>query len=143
MDEKIYDQIIGYIGKAIALLFYTEILNQNTAFLVHKNTIHKSEEMIESYLCLIWSSLSEVLDEKIHDQIWGILVYFGKAIALLFYTEILNQNTAFLVHKNTIQKSEELIETYLGLIWSCLSEVLDEKIHDQKWGILVSILVRL
>ena len=29
---------MGYFGKAIALLFYTKILNQNTAFLVHKNT---------------------------------------------------------------------------------------------------------
>ena len=29
---------MGYFGKAIALLFYTEILNKNTAFLVHKNT---------------------------------------------------------------------------------------------------------
>ena len=47
--------------------------------------------------------------------------YFGKAIALLFCTEILNQNNAFLVHKNTIQKSEEHIETifmpYFGVVW--------------------------
>ena len=28
----------GILGKAIALLFYTEIINQITAFLVHKNT---------------------------------------------------------------------------------------------------------
>ena len=91
---------MGYFGKAIALLFYTKILNQNTAFLVHKKHFQKSEELIETYLCFIWSSLRYVLDEKIHDQN-GV---FGKAIALLFYTEILNQNTAFFVHKNTSKR---------------------------------------
>ena len=65
---------MGYFGKAIALLFYTEILNQNTAFLVHKKNFQKSEELIETYLCSIWSSLRYVLHEKIHDQKWGILV---------------------------------------------------------------------
>ena len=29
---------MGYLAKAIALPFYTEILNRNTAFLEHKNT---------------------------------------------------------------------------------------------------------
>ena len=36
--KKFMIKKMGYFGKAIALLFYTKILNQNTAFLVHKNT---------------------------------------------------------------------------------------------------------
>ena len=65
------------------------------------------------------------------------MVYFGKAIALLFYTEILNQNTAFLMHKNTCKRVNSWLKRIYALFWSILREVLEEKIHDQKWGILV------
>ena len=46
--------------------------------------------------------------------------YFGKAIALIFYTEILNQNTAFLVHKNTSKRVKswfKRIDALFGVVW--------------------------
>ena len=46
--------------------------------------------------------------------------YFGKAIALLFYTEILNQNTAFLVHKNTSNRVKSWLKriyALFGVVW--------------------------
>ena len=32
---------MGYFGKALTLLFYTEIFNKNTTFSVHKNTFNR------------------------------------------------------------------------------------------------------
>ena len=46
--------------------------------------------------------------------------YFGKAIALLLYTEILNQNTAFLEHKNTSKRVKSWfkhIYALFGVVW--------------------------
>ena len=46
--------------------------------------------------------------------------YFGKAIALIFYTKILNQNTAFLVHKNTSKRVKswfKRIDALFGVVW--------------------------
>ena len=46
--------------------------------------------------------------------------YFGKAIALIFYTKILNQNTAFLVHKNTSKRVKSWfkhIYALFGVVW--------------------------
>ena len=45
---------MGYFGKAIALLFYTEILNQNTAFLVHKNTYNRVKSWLKHIYALFW-----------------------------------------------------------------------------------------
>ena len=42
---------MGYFGKAISSLFYTEILNKNTAFLVHKNT----SKRVKSWLKRIYA----------------------------------------------------------------------------------------
>ena len=46
--------------------------------------------------------------------------YFGKAISLLFYTEILNQNTAFLVHQNTSKRVKSWLKriyALFGVVW--------------------------
>ena len=46
--------------------------------------------------------------------------YFGKAIALLFCTEILNKNTAFLVHKNTYRRVKSWLKRFyalFGVVW--------------------------
>ena len=46
--------------------------------------------------------------------------YFGKAIALLFCTEILNQNNAFLVHKNISKRVKSRLKhiyALFGVVW--------------------------
>ena len=46
--------------------------------------------------------------------------YFGKALTLLFYTEIFNKNTAFLVHKNTFNRVKswfKRIYALFGVVW--------------------------
>ena len=46
--------------------------------------------------------------------------YFGKAITFLFYTEILNQNTNFLVYKNTSKRVRswfKRIYALFGVFW--------------------------
>ena len=46
--------------------------------------------------------------------------YFGKAIALLFCTEILNQNNAFLVHKNISKRVKSTLKhiyALFGVVW--------------------------
>ena len=43
---------MGYFGKAIALLFYTEILNQITAFLMHKNTSKRVKSWLKHIYAL-------------------------------------------------------------------------------------------
>ena len=46
--------------------------------------------------------------------------YFCKAIALLLYTEILNQNNAFLVHKNISKRVKSWLKhiyALFGVVW--------------------------
>ena len=43
---------MGYFGKAIASLFCTEILNKNTAFLVHKNTSNRVNSWLKRIYAL-------------------------------------------------------------------------------------------
>ena len=48
---------MGYFGKALTLLFYTEIFNKNTAFLVHKNTSKRVKswfKRIYAWFRLVW-----------------------------------------------------------------------------------------
>ena len=46
--------------------------------------------------------------------------YFGKIICLLFYTEIFNKNTAFLVNKNTSNRVKSWLKriyALFGVVW--------------------------
>ena len=63
--------------------------------------------------------------------------YFGKAIALLFYTEILNQNNAFLVHKNTSNRVNSWLKRIYALFGVVWGKFWMKKFMIKKWGILV------
>ena len=74
---------MGYFGKAIALLFSTEILNQNTAFLVHKDTSNRVKSWLKRIYAL-FGVVNQITAFLVHKNTYNRVKSWLKHIYALF-----------------------------------------------------------